>query len=172
MGRLVCLSGLRHKSPRPGRLVGPLATARPSRLDFGVTVRRDGGATDCSERAPRRPRPDNRGMPPLAQPLIVHRDEIARLCREFGVERLEVFGSAADGRFDPARSDFDLIVTFSPRAQDAISRYFFGFVDALERLLGRRVDLMTNQPIRNPYLRRAVDASRRDLYVRSLAEAS
>lgn len=111
-------------------------------------------------------------MPPLAQPLIEHRNEIARLCHEFGVERLEVFGSAADGRFDPARSDFDFIVTFSPQAQDAISRYFFGFVDALERLLGRRVDLMTNQPIRNPYLRRAVDASRRDLYVRSLAEAS
>ena len=46
----------------------------------------------------------------LAQPLIDHRDEIVSRCRAYGVERLEIFGSAADGRFDPARSDFDFIV--------------------------------------------------------------
>lgn len=111
-------------------------------------------------------------MPPLAQPLIDHHDAIVRLCRAHGVERLEVFGSAADGRFDPARSDFDFIVTFSPEAERSISRHYFALADALEQLLGRRVDLLTNQPIRNPYLRRAVDASRRDLYVRAPAEAS
>lgn len=107
----------------------------------------------------------------LAQPLIDHRDEIASLCRAFGVERLEVFGSAADGRFDPARSDFDFIATFSPEVQDSIAHHYLGFAEALEQLLGRRVDLLTNQPIRNPYLRKAVEASRRDLYVRATAEA-
>ena len=49
----------------------------------------------------------------LAQPLIDHRAAIVRLCEAHGVARLEVFGSAADGRFDPARSDFDFIVTFA-----------------------------------------------------------
>lgn len=118
-------------------------------------------------------RPDHRRMkPPLAQPLIEHRDEIARLCRIHGVERLEVFGSAADGRFDPERSDFDFIATFSPEAQASIGRCFLEFADALEVLFGRHVDLLSNQPIRNPYLRKAVDASRRDLYVRATAEAS
>lgn len=111
-------------------------------------------------------------MPPLAKPLIDHRDQIASLCRAYEVERLEVFGSAADGRFDPARSDFDFIVTFVPGAQESISDRYFGLAEALENLLGRRVDLMTNQPIRNPYLRKAVNASRRDLYVRAAAEAS
>jgi len=57
----------------------------------------------------------------LAQPLIEHRDAIARVCREHGVERLEAFGSAADGRFDPARSDFDFIVTFSAALQPSIA---------------------------------------------------
>jgi predicted nucleotidyltransferase len=118
-------------------------------------------------------RPDHLRMkPPLAPPLITHSDEIARLCRAYGVERLEVFGSAADGRFDPERSDFDFIATFSPTAQTSIGRRFLEFADALEAMLGRRVDLLTDHPIRNPYLRRAVDASRRDLYVRSTAEAS
>lgn len=108
----------------------------------------------------------------LAQPLIDHRDDIASLCRAYGVERLEVFGSAADGRFDADRSDFDFIVTFSPEAHESISSNYFGLAAALEELLGRRVDLLTNQPIRNPYFRKAVDASRRDVYVRAPAEAS
>lgn len=110
-------------------------------------------------------------LPLLAQPLIDHHDEVVTLCRAFGVERLEVFGSAADGRFDPARSDIDLIVTLAPDPARSISTRYFALADELERLLGRHVDLLTNQPIRNPYLRRAVDASRRDLYVHAPAEA-
>ena len=111
-------------------------------------------------------------LPPLAQPLIDQRDAIAALCRAWSVERLEVFGSAADGRFDPARSDFDFVVRLAPETGRSVADRYFGFADALEALLGRRVDLLTDQPIRNPYLRRAVDASRRDLYVRAPAEIS
>jgi uncharacterized protein len=111
-------------------------------------------------------------LPPLAQPLIDHREAIDRLCRAHGVARLEVFGSAAQGRFDPAHSDFDFIVTLSEDADRSVADRYFALADALEALLGRHVDLLTNQPIRNPYFRRAVDASRRDLYVRALAEAS
>ncbi len=111
-------------------------------------------------------------LPALAQPLLDHSEAIARLCDAHGVERLEVFGSAADGRFDPARSDFDFIVTFGPSAREAISDHYFALADGLEALLGRKVDLLTDQPIRNPYLRRAVDASRRDVYVRAAAAAS
>lgn len=106
---------------------------------------------------------------PLAQPLVEHRDDITRLCQEFGVERLEVFGSAADGRFDPQRSDIDLIVTLAPDPERSVSTRYFSLADRLEALFGRHVDLLTDQPIRNPYLRRAVDASRRDLYVRAAA---
>jgi predicted nucleotidyltransferase len=108
----------------------------------------------------------------LAQPLIDHSDAIAALCLVYGVARLEVFGSAANGRFDAASSDFDLIVSFEPQADALLSDRYFGLADALEKLLGRHVDLLTDQPIRNPFLKRAVDASRRELYVRASAEAS
>ncbi len=111
-------------------------------------------------------------MPPLAQPLIDHRDEIVRLCRAHGVERLEVFGSAADGRFDPARSDFDFIARFASRPTESLARRYLGFIEALEALLGRPVDVLSDDPIENPYFRRAVDASRRTLYDRPLALTS
>lgn len=109
---------------------------------------------------------------PLAQPLIDHRDQIARLCEEHGVLRLDVFGSAANGRFDPARSDYDFIVRFSPGVQDAIAQHYVALADALEHLLGRRVDLMTDQPVTNPYLHRAIEATRREFYVRAPAQTS
>lgn len=111
-------------------------------------------------------------LPPIAQPLLDRREAIEQLCRDHGVARLEVFGSAATGHFDPVRSDFDFIVTFTQDADRSVADRYFGLADALEALLGRRVDLLANQPIRNPYFRRAVDASRRDLYVRAAAEAS
>lgn len=38
--------------------------------------------------------------------------EISRLCRQFGVKRLDVFGSVATEAFDPARSDIDFVVDF------------------------------------------------------------
>lgn len=84
------------------------------------------------------------------------RQALIALCRRFGVERLEVFGSAArGGDFDPSRSDVDFLVTFSPKARDDLSN-FADFKDALEALLGRPVDLVEREAIeasRN-YIRR------------------
>ncbi|MGE3798660.1 MAG: nucleotidyltransferase domain-containing protein, partial [Thermomicrobiales bacterium] len=39
-----------------------------------------------------------------------HLDEIIRLCEEYGVARLEIFGSAVSGEFDPERSDVDFLI--------------------------------------------------------------
>lgn len=111
-------------------------------------------------------------LPPLAQPLIDRHDDIVALCRAFGVERLEVFGSAADGRFDPDRSDFDFIVRLASRPQDSLAARYLGLIDALELLLGRHVDVLIDGPIENPYLHHAMNASRRTLHDESVAEAS
>src|ERR1700712_3925928 len=46
---------------------------------------------------------------PLLQP---HLEAIRELCREFGVVRLEVFGSVQTYRFDPATSDIDFLVEY------------------------------------------------------------
>ena len=108
----------------------------------------------------------------LAQPLIDHREDIARLCHVHGVERLEVFGSAADGRFNSERSDYDFIASFDARGEPSLGRRFVAFAEALEGLLGRPVDLMTDHPIENPYLRRAIDASRQLVFSDEAAETS
>ena len=43
-----------------------------------------------------------------------HHAGIIALCREYGVARLELFGSGATDAFDPARSDVDFIVAYPP----------------------------------------------------------
>ena len=103
--------------------------------------------------------------------LAAQRDAIAMLCQAHGVLVLEVFGSAADGRFDAARSDYDLIARFAPDESQSLARRFVAISEALEALLGRPVDLMTDHSIDNPYLRAAISATRRLVYAQPAAEA-
>ena len=89
----------------------------------------------------------------------------------YGVEQLEVFGSADDGRFD-AQRNFDFIVRLAQRPQELLARRYLGVIDALEALRRRHVDVLGDGPIENPYLRHAVTASRRVLHDAPVAEAS
>ncbi len=95
------------------------------------------------------------------------KDAIAAICRRFGVRRLEVFGSAADGTFDPKRSDVDLLVEYFPGVDLGpwLARYF-DLKEELEALLGCPVDLVMPDAasMENPYFARAVNRSRRPLY--------
>lgn len=92
------------------------------------------------------------------------RPQLMDLCRRYRVRRLDVFGSAAQGGFDPARSDLDFLVEFEDLTiEDAADRYLGLLVD-LEDLFARKIDLVSDNAIRNPYFRRAVDATRISLY--------
>ncbi len=87
------------------------------------------------------------------------REELAELCRRYDVARLDVFGSAARGTdFGPETSDADFIVQFDARKDPGTLERYFDFRDALDRALGRRVDLVESGVVRNPYLRAALTA--------------
>ena len=95
-------------------------------------------------------------------PLIEeHLEAIRDLCREYGVARLEVFGSAATDAFDPARSDIDFLVEYPP---DYDFGPWLGRVQDLEQaladLLGRKVDLVMTAALRNKWFRREADKTR------------
>lgn len=90
---------------------------------------------------------------------------IQLLCEEYGVERLEVFGSITTAAFDPARSDVDFLVTY-PEGYDYgpwLGRYF-ALQERLAELLGREVDLVTNTTFENRFFVRSLNASRTELY--------
>lgn len=70
---------------------------------------------------------------------------VGEICRRHGVERLDLFGSAAkdrDGFFDPNESDVDFVVSFE-----------------------RRVDLVMEGAVRkNPRFARSIEESRVPVY--------
>jgi predicted nucleotidyltransferase len=92
------------------------------------------------------------------------KSSIADLCRQHEVRRLDLFGSAARGDFQPEQSDLDFIVQFQRTGYAGYADAFLNFADALEELLGRKVDLLTERMIRNPYFRATVEASRQTVY--------
>ena len=97
--------------------------------------------------------------------IAEHRSELQALCRRYHVRRLDLFGSAARGDFDPGRSDVDFLVEFDPEHPAALSlSAYLGLKDALEDLLGRPVDLVEPSAMRNPYLKASIEASRERVF--------
>ena len=80
-----------------------------------------------------------------------HRVEIIELCARYGVKRLELFGSAASGKFDPATSDVDFFYEFVSYSDAGIVDRWFGLQEDLEKLLGVKVDLVSLREAKNPY---------------------
>jgi uncharacterized protein len=99
-------------------------------------------------------------------PLIKDNLEAIRaLCREYGVVRLEVFGSVTTDAFDLASSDVDFIVEY-PADYDFghwLKRYF-EFKERLEDLLGRSVDLVMASAMLKPRFIESANETRRELY--------
>lgn len=91
-------------------------------------------------------------------------DEIKAICERNGVEALFLFGSALQDNL-PEESDVDLAVVFkedlSPLERgDA----FFEVLGSLEKLLNRRIDLISYSVIRNPIFKQEVDHTKVPLY--------
>ncbi|HAK93957.1 MAG TPA: DNA polymerase III subunit beta [Planctomycetes bacterium] len=90
------------------------------------------------------------------------REAVSPLCREFGVRRLDVFGSIARGSAS-SPSDVDLLVEFTDPDRTPAKR-FFGLLHGLEDVLGRPVDLLTVGALRNPYFKARALSERVPVY--------
>lgn len=91
-----------------------------------------------------------------------HREAIAAMCDQYGVRRLEVFGSAARGDdFDQDRSDVDFLLELDPRRAPTFSmKDYLDLRDALSELLDCPVDFVFAESIRNPYIQAEIDRHR------------
>ena len=79
-------------------------------------------------------------------------------------QALEVFGSAAVGNFNPDTSDIDFLVDYQPFPAGGKADAYFGLLEDLQRLFDRRVDLVVDRAIENPYFRQNVDKSKVAVY--------
>ena len=86
---------------------------------------------------------------------------LVELCRRYGVRELSLFGSAARGEMYPG-SDIDIMVEFEPGARIGLIK-FESFVEELEALAGRKVDLVTKRGLK-PWVRSNILKDARLIY--------
>jgi predicted nucleotidyltransferase len=89
---------------------------------------------------------------------------IIDLCKKYRVKSIALFGSAASGTMNES-SDFDFLVQFSDELDvlDYADNYF-SFLESLEKLLGRKIDLISANSLKNPILIKEIDRSKVELY--------
>jgi predicted nucleotidyltransferase len=97
----------------------------------------------------------------LDNEIEARRPEIAKICADLGVRRLELFGSAVRG--GPAR-DVDFLVDLGDRPPAEYATAFFALRARLEALFSRSVDLVTPAGLANPYFRARVEREKVLLY--------
>jgi uncharacterized protein len=83
--------------------------------------------------------------------------EIKQLMLHYGVERAYLFGSAATGTMHED-SDIDFIIKFPDTMHyTTYADNYFALAKALESLLKRSVDLVTEKTLKNPYLLQVIN---------------
>ena len=86
---------------------------------------------------------------------------LAEVCRRDGVKELSLFGSTVRGEMRP-ESDIDIMVEFEPGVRTGLIK-FETLIEALESLVGRRVDLVTRRGLK-PWVRSQVLRDARVIY--------
>ena len=97
--------------------------------------------------------------------IELNMQRIIDLCLKHKVKTLAVFGSILTDRFND-QSDVDLLVNFDTTDHekwDYVTNYF-DFRDALERLFGRKVDLVVEKGLKNKSFIANVNRTKQMIY--------
>ncbi|MCD8387663.1 MAG: nucleotidyltransferase domain-containing protein [Bacteroidales bacterium] len=76
--------------------------------------------------------------------------DIAKVCKDLGVKKLFVFGSVLTSRFRD-ESDLDFAVEFKQEGIENLYHNFFDLYEALSAIFNRKIDLVDQKGVRNPF---------------------
>lgn len=90
--------------------------------------------------------------------------EFIDLCRSHKVDKLYAFGSSVTNHFDPHTSDIDIVVKIDIDNPADRGETILSLWDKLEALFNKKVDLLTEDSIRNPYLKSNINRTKKLIY--------
>lgn len=90
-------------------------------------------------------------------------DKINTLCKKYNVKSLHAFGSVCSDRFGEG-SDVDLLISFNPMDYGEYADNYFDIAEKFEELFQRRVDLITDNSLSNPYFIESVNKTKVKIY--------
>ena len=97
----------------------------------------------------------------MFQEILLNHQELIAICQELSVKRLEIFGSALREDFDKQRSDIDFF--YELKGNTNLLRRYLNLKSRLEKLFERKIDLIAEKHITNPFLKSSLANSPRKL---------
>jgi predicted nucleotidyltransferase len=91
------------------------------------------------------------------------RAEVEQLCKIYDVKTMYVFGSACTDHFNE-NSDVDFLISFKEIPFDRYTDNYFELHYKLEALFDRKIDLLTENSLSNPFLIESIEESKQLLY--------
>ena len=100
----------------------------------------------------------------IKEEISKQKSNFRALCKDHKVMYLYAFGSSTTDKFDANSSDIDLLVEID--VPDPIERgeKLLSLWDTFELFFHRKVDLLTDSSIHNPYLRKSIDSTKVLIY--------
>lgn len=95
--------------------------------------------------------------------IIENMDKVRALCELHNVKALFVFGSVCTDKFND-KSDIDLLISFLPMDFGDYADNYFDLADKFEGIFHRRVDLVTDKSLSNPYFINSINKTKTQIY--------
>ena len=89
--------------------------------------------------------------------------EIEEICKAYDVKTLYVFGSVCTERFSDS-SDIDILISFKEISIEKYTDNYFELHFKFEELFGRKIDLITENSLSNPYFIESIEETKQLIY--------
>ena len=94
-----------------------------------------------------------------------YKAELSAVCGNNGaIKKLYLFGSALTPHFDEGMSDIDILVETTDIQAEEKGEKLMMLWDNLEALFNRKIDLLTENSLKNPFLRKEIEQTRKLIY--------
>ncbi|MGJ3234996.1 nucleotidyltransferase family protein [Marivirga sp.] len=86
------------------------------------------------------------------------------ICKAHKVEKMYAFGSSITDKFDFEKSDVDLLVHLDIDNPLDRGEALMSLWDKLETFFSNKVDLLTADSLKNPYLKKSIEETKVEIY--------
>jgi|SRR6056297_2222910 len=96
--------------------------------------------------------------------IETYKKSIKKLCRTYHVDELFVFDAALINEYKPCKYGF--IVQFASMASGEYGDNYYALKNELKKMMGCELELIEKQALKNPFMKKIIDASKTTLYGR------
>ena len=100
----------------------------------------------------------------IKEEISKKKNDFVFLCKSHNVKYLYAFGSSVREEFNSNQSDIDLLVEIDSKDPLERGEKLLSLWDLFESFFKRKVDLLTESSIRNPFLRKSIDSTKVLIY--------